>query len=142
MIRYSLNCPLDHAFEGWFGASSDFDDQAGRGLVTCPVCGSSEVRKAIMAPAVVGAKKTSVDQTPDQRAMVMEAMEAVREHVETHFDDVGDAFASEARAIHEGRSEQRGIFGEASPKEVKALVEDGVPVLPMPGKPVDKQKLN
>ena len=143
MIRYSLACALDHEFEGWFGASADFDDQSERGLIGCPVCGSTDVRKAIMAPAVFGAKKGDVSpSTADQHAMVMQAMEAVRDHVETHFDDVGDTFASEARAIHEGRSEQRGIYGQASPKEVKDLVEDGVPVLPMPPKPIEKQKLN
>lgn len=143
MIRYTLACPLDHEFEGWFGASADFDDQSARGLIGCPICGSIDVRKAIMAPAVVGAKKGDVSlTTAEQRAMVMQAMEAVRDHVETHFDDVGDSFASEARAIHEGRSEQRGIYGQASPKEVKDLVEDGVPVLPMPPKPIEKQKLN
>lgn len=143
MIRYTLACTLDHEFEGWFGASADFDDQSARGLIGCPVCGSTDVRKAIMAPAVVGAKKGDDSAaTAEQRAMVMQAMEAVRDHVETHFDDVGDSFASEARAIHEGRSEQRGIYGQASPKEVKDLVEDGVPVLPMPPKPIEKQKLN
>lgn len=142
MIRYTLACSLDHEFEGWFGASSDFDDQSARGLIGCPVCGSTDVRKAIMAPAVVGAKKGDVNATAEKRAMVMQAMEAVRDHVETHFDDVGDSFASEARAIHEGRSEQRGIYGQASPKEVKDLVEDGVPVLPLPPKPMEKQKLN
>jgi len=146
MIRYTLACTLDHEFEGWFGASDDFDDQSARGLIGCPVCGSTNVRKAIMAPAVVGAKKGAVSTTTaDQHAMAMqamEAMEAMRDHVESHFDDVGDAFASEARAIHEGRSEQRGIYGQASPKEVKDLVEDGVPVLPMPPKPIEKQKLN
>ncbi len=143
MIRYTLACALDHEFEGWFGASADFDDQSARGLIGCPVCGSTDVRKAIMAPAVVGAKKGDVSpSTAEHHAMVMQAMEAVRDHVETHFDDVGDTFASEARAIHEGRSEQRGIYGQASPKEVKDLVEDGVPVLPMPPKPIEKQKLN
>jgi hypothetical protein len=143
LIRYSLACAFDHEFEGWFGASSDFDDQSSRGLIGCPVCGSTDVRKAIMAPAVVGAKKASDSATTaEQRAMVMQAMEAVRDHVETHFDDVGDSFATEARAIHEGRSEQRGIYGQASPKEVKDLVEDGVPILPLPPSPVEKQKLN
>ena len=143
MIRYSLACPFDHEFEGWFGTSSDFDDQSSRGLIGCPVCGSTNVRKAIMAPAVVGAKKADpIATSAEQRAMVMQAMEAVREHIETHFDDVGDSFATEARAIHEGRSEQRGIYGQASPKEVKNLVEDGVPVLPLPPSPVEKQKLN
>lgn len=142
MIRYMLACALDHEFEGWFGASADFDDQSARGLIGCPACGSTDVRKAIMAPAVVGAKKGDASSNAEHHAMVMQAMEAVRDHVESHFDDVGDSFASEARAIHEGRSEQRGIYGQASPKEVKDLVEDGVPVLPLPPKPIEKQKLN
>jgi hypothetical protein len=78
----------------------------------------------------------------DAQAEIRQALEAVREHVETSFDDVGDAFASEARAIHEGRSEERGIFGQASREDVKDLIADGVPVLPMPPKPIDKEKLN
>ena len=141
MIRYALMCEYDHGFEGWFGASADFDDQSPRGLIACPACGSVHVRKAIMAPAVVGGRESS-SATRDEQAEVRQTLEAVREHVETNFDDVGDAFASEARAIHEGRSEERGIFGQASPQEVKALIADGVPVLPMPPKPIDKEKLN
>ena len=141
MIRYALICEHEHGFEGWFGASADFDDQAKRGLIACPACGSVHVRKAIMAPAVVGGRDAS-SATRDEQAEVRQTLEAVREHVEANFDDVGDAFASEARAIHEGRSEERGIFGQASPQEVKDLVADGVPVLPMPPKPVDKAKLN
>ena len=141
MIRYALVCEHEHGFEGWFGASADFDDQSTRGLIACPACGSVLVRKAIMAPAVVGGRE-SWSATRDEQAEVRQTLEAVREHVETNFDDVGDAFASEARAIHEGRSEERGIFGQASPQEVKALIADGVPVLPMPPKPIDKEKLN
>ncbi len=141
MIRYALVCEYDHEFEGWFGASVDFDDQAQRGLIACPSCGSHQVRKAIMAPAVVAGRGVK-PVTKDQQAMVMQTLEAVRNHVETHFDNVGDAFATEARAIHEGRSEQRGIFGEATPTEVRELVADGVPVVPLPPKPVDKEKLN
>jgi hypothetical protein len=74
--------------------------------------------------------------------MMMEAMSRIRRHVEENFDDVGDAFASEARAIHEGRSEDRGIYGQATPTEVRELVEDGVPVAPMPPEPPKKSKLN
>ena len=141
MIRYALICEHEHGFEGWFGASADFDDQAKRGLIACPACGSVHVRKAIMAPAVVGGRDAS-SATRDEQAEIRQTLEAVREHVEANFDDVGDAFASEARAIHEGRSEERGIFGQASPQEVKGLIADGVPVLPMPPKPIDKEKLN
>ncbi len=141
MIRYALICEHEHGFEGWFGASADFDDQATRGLIACPACASVHIRKAIMAPAVVGGRElASVDR--NAQAEIRQALEAVREHVETSFDYVGDAFASEARAIHEGRSEERGIFGQASREDVKDLIADGVPVLPMPPKPIDKEKLN
>ncbi|WP_372784116.1 DUF1178 family protein [Phenylobacterium sp.] len=143
MIRYALACEHDHEFEGWFGASADFDDQQARGLIECPVCASKAVRKAIMAPAVAGTKRRSQDQSPAQnQAMMMEAMGRIRQHVEDNFDDVGDAFASEARAIHEGRSEDRGIYGQATSTEVKKLVEDGVPVAPMPPEAPRKSKLN
>ena len=143
MIRYALLCDRDHEFEGWFGASADFDDQQARGLLSCPICESLAVRKAIMAPAVVGAKKRGQDPAPVQdQAMMMEAMGAIRRHVEDNFDNVGDAFAKEARAIHEGHSEDRGIYGQATPSEVRALVEDGVPVAPLPPEPLKKTELN
>jgi hypothetical protein len=143
MIRYALLCDHEHEFEGWFGASADFDDQQARGLIECPVCASKAVHKAIMAPAVTGAKRRTQDQAPaENQAMMMEAMGRIRRHVEENFDDVGDAFASEARAIHEGRSEDRGIYGQATSAEVRGLVEDGVPVAPMPPEPPKKPKLN
>jgi hypothetical protein len=107
-------------------------------LVECPVCGSAAVKKQIMAPAVSGTKaKGAPDVAPQMRSMMMEAMGKVRAHVEENFDYVGDAFAREARDIHEGKSEERGIYGEATPTEVKKLVEDGVPVAPLPPKPED-----
>lgn len=142
MIRYALVCDHDHEFEGWFGSSADYDQQQARGLVECPVCASKTVRKQIMAPAVVGARKTVQDEAPRRAQMMMEAMGKLRAHVEENFDDVGDAFASEARAIHEGRAEDRGIYGQASPKEVKDLIEDGVPVAPLPPKPPQKTEVN
>ena len=143
MIRYALACDHGHSFEAWFGSSSDYDDQAARGLVECPFCGSRAIEKQIMAPAVVGAKKSAL--TPDLgkvQAMMMEAAREVRSHVEANFDYVGDAFAKEARDIHEGRSEHREIYGEATPAEVKALKEDGVPCAPLPPAPVDPGKAN
>lgn len=143
MIRYALLCEHEHAFEGWFGSSADYDDQQARGLLECPLCASKAVRKQMMAPAVAGTKKAETPGQPGQmRAMMMEAMSRVRRHVEDNFDNVGDAFAKEARAIHEGRSEERGIYGQATAKEVKALVEDGVPVAPLPPEPRKKDELN
>ena len=115
MIKYALACDHDHAFEGWFGSSSDYDDQAARGLVDCPACGSKAVRKQIMSPAVAGtkARKAAPEPSAQMREMMMTAMGEVRRQVEANFDYVGDAFAKEARAIHEGTSEERGIYGEA-----------------------------
>lgn len=144
MIKYALACEHGHAFEGWFGASADFDDQAARGLLDCPVCASKAVRKQIMSPAVGGTKAqdSGAGLPPEARQVMMEAMGKVRAHVEQNFDYVGDAFAREARDIHEGKSEERGIYGEASPAEVKALVEDGVPVAPLPPASPKKTNLN
>jgi hypothetical protein len=143
MIRYALLCEHEHEFEGWFAASADFDDQQARGLIECPICGVKAVRKAIMSPAVAGAKRGASDQTSAQtQVMMMEAMGRIRRHVEDTFDDVGDAFATEARAIHEGRSEDRGIYGQATSAEVRDLVEDGVPIAPLPPEPIKKSELN
>ena len=143
MIRYALRCEHDHDFEAWFGTSAAYDEQAARGLVECPVCGSHAVSKQIMAPAVAGTRKVSVE--PDvakMQTMMMQAAREVRSHVEQNFDYVGDAFAREARDIHEGRSEKREIYGEATPAEVRKLREDGVPCAPLPPAPPDPAKLN
>jgi hypothetical protein len=145
MIKYALACELNHGFEGWFGSSADYDDQAARGLLECPVCASRAVKKQIMAPAVAGTKARAgapAEATPQMRGMMMEAMGQIRRHVEENFDYVGDRFAKEARAIHEGKSDDRGIYGEASPKEVRALKEDGIPVAPLPPEPPKKAEVN
>lgn len=143
MIRYALACEHDHPFEAWFGSSADYDDQAARGLVECPYCASHAVRKQIMAPAVAGTRSNAEVPAP-AREMMMEAMGKVRRHVEQNFDYVGDRFAREARDIHEGVSEERGIYGEAKPHEIKALVEDGIKVAPLPPAmaPKPKEQLN
>ena len=143
MIRYALACDHDHAFEAWFASSADYDVQVDRGLVECPVCGSISVRKQVMAPSVSGTKKTArPDVAAKMQTMMMEAAREVRAHVEQNFDYVGDAFAREARDIHEGRSEKREIYGEATPAEVKKLKDDGVPCAPLPAAPPDPAKLN
>ena len=135
MIRYALHCDDGHEFEAWFGSSSDWDDQSARGLVECPFCASTQVTKRIMAPAVSGTKKSAAADAGALRTMMMQAAREVRSHVETNFDYVGDAFAREARDIHEGRAEKREIYGEATPAEVKKLKDDGVPVAPLPPDP-------
>ncbi|WP_339913621.1 DUF1178 family protein [uncultured Brevundimonas sp.] len=144
MIRYALCCDHDHPFEAWFGSSSAYDDQAARGLVECPLCGSRAVSKQIMAPAVAGTRKsTAAAADPAQmQAMMMRVAHEVRAHVETNFDYVGDSFAREARDIHEGRSEKREIYGEATPAEVKALKDDGVPCAALPPAPPDPSRVN
>jgi hypothetical protein len=144
MIKYALSCDHDHAFEGWFGSSSAYDDQAARGLLECPLCASKTVRKQIMAPAVAGTKAQAAAPEPSAavREMMMTAMGEVRRQVEENFDYVGDRFAKEARDIHDGKSEERGIYGEASPKEVKALVEDGIRVAPLPPTAPKKTEVN
>jgi hypothetical protein len=144
MIKYALSCDHDHAFEGWFGSSSDYDDQDARGLLACPLCASKAVRKQIMAPAVAGTKAQQAAPEPSaqMREMMMTAMGEVRRQVEENFDYVGDRFAKEARDIHDGKSEDRGIYGEATPKEVKALIEDGVQVAPLPPAAPKKTDVN
>lgn len=146
MIRYALRCEHAHEFEGWFGSSTDFDDQQASGLLECPMCASRAVSKAVMAPAVAGTKaqspRTAGPPPAQMREMMMNAAREVRRHVEENFDYVGDSFAKEARDIHEGRSEERGIFGEASDQEVKNLIADGVPVAPLPPKPPSDKDLN
>ena len=144
MIRYALRCDHDHGFDAWFGSSSDYDDQAARGLVECPFCGSRAVEKAVMAPALGGARRSAdaPDAARKMQTMMMEAAREVRAHVEANFDYVGDRFAREARDIHEGRSETREIYGEATPAEVKKLKDDGVPVSALPAPPPEPEKLN
>jgi hypothetical protein len=144
MIRYALTCEHEHGFEAWFGSSTDYDDQAARGLVECPICASKLIRKQIMAPAVAGTKRRDVSSPSEAQtqAMMMEAMGKIRRHVEETFDYVGDAFATEARAIHEGRSDDRPIYGEATAREVEALHRDGVKVAPLPPAPPKKGELN
>lgn len=141
MIRYALQCDAGHGFEAWFGASADYDDQAARGLVECPHCGSRDVSKQIMAPAVTGTRKSALSADPARlQTLMMQAAREVRSHVEANFDYVGDAFAREARDIHEGRTEKREIYGEATPAEVKKLKDDGVPCAALPPLPPDPAK--
>ncbi|MEQ7156053.1 DUF1178 family protein [Brevundimonas aurifodinae] len=144
MIRYALQCDADHGFEAWFGSSSDYDDQASRGLVECPFCGSHSVSKQIMAPAVAGTKRAtpSPEVARKMQTMMMDVAREVRAHVEQNFDYVGDTFAREARAIHEGTTEKREIYGEATPAEVKALKADGIPCAALPPAPPDPAKVN
>lgn len=130
MIRYALVCDEAHRFEAWFSSSGDYDRQAGRGLVECPECGSVEVRKQVMAPAVTTSRKreTMANEAPGFEAVARK----VQAHIRKHYDNVGPGFAAEARAIHEGEKPARLIYGETTPEEREKLAEDGVPCAPLP----------
>ena len=141
MIRYTLKCDRDHEFEAWFRSSADYDRAAKRGENTCPVCGSAEVGKALMAPAVAGTKKSEKVSlaAPDPRSAVMrEALKEFRKKVTENADYVGDKFAEEARKIHFNETEQRGIYGEATPEEARELAEEGIAFQPLPPLPEDR----
>lgn len=129
MIVYDLQCGGGHVFEAWFGSGAAFDDQKARGLVVCPICGKNDVAKAAMAPAVP-AKVNSVFPAAQMKALIGKLATAQREALATS-DYVGNRFASEARAIHLGEAEARGIHGQATRSEARALAEEGVPVAPL-----------
>ncbi|NHT79016.1 DUF1178 family protein [Rhizobiaceae bacterium CRRU44] len=135
MIRYALTCDKGHGFEGWFGSSADFEAQSESGLVTCPICGTASVNRALMAPALsTGRRKDK------QRGLMMDqaqqvAISKIREMVSTiraNADDVGEKFPEEARKIHYGEVEARGLIGRATVEEARALIEEGIDVAPLP----------
>lgn len=140
VIKFSLICDQDHEFEAWFRSNDDFDRQKKRGFVECPACGSAKVGKALMAPAVsTGRKRETVALALNaEQRQVLAQMKALAEKVKENADYVGDKFAEEARKIHFGETEARGIYGEASVDEAKALAEDGVPFMPLPVLPEDR----
>lgn len=130
MIAYSLRCHRGHEFDGWFRDSAAFDKQSGSGHLTCPSCNSIRIEKAIMAPAVAGTKK-SVRSKAEAKQMRQFAT-GLRKYVQENADYVGPNFAEEARKIHYGETPNRHIYGEATHKEAKELVEEGLDVAPLP----------
>ncbi|GGW36533.1 hypothetical protein GCM10011452_26290 [Gemmobacter lanyuensis] len=136
MIRYALHCAAGHDFESWFASGSAFDDLKARGLVACAVCGGTEVEKALMAPSV--AVKEEARPLAQPRSEVEEAMAAMRREIEAKSEYVGMNFATEARRIHAGDAPERAIYGEAKLDEARKLLEDGVPVAPLPFLPARK----
>jgi hypothetical protein len=162
MIRYSLRCERDHSFESWFQDSGAYDSQVKRKLVSCPVCGSAKVEKAIMAPRLARAEaaapaealpmplpampaslpapqpplpapgKTPVAIMSPQERELRKKLKELREHVTKNADYVGPRFPEQARKIHYGEVEHRSIYGEASPDEAKALHEEGIEFHPLP----------
>ena len=140
MIRFSLICDHDHEFEAWFRNNDDFDTQQKRGFVECPQCGSSKVEKALMAPAVsTGRKREKIALAMgEQQRKVLAQLKEMSEKIRENADYVGDRFADEARRIHFGEVEARGIYGEATPEEARELVDDGVEFMPIPVFPEDR----
>lgn len=168
MISFNLTCGLGHGFEGWFGSSSDYEDQQNRGLITCPICNNGQITKALMAPNVgmksnqtsSAEKSVPIDAPHGERAVmpaqpkpasapmpemsaefaeaaaaVMAEMRKVQKTIETECDNVGDAFAEEARKIHYGESKPRGIYGNTSDEQAEQLIDEGIEIAKMPWLP-------
>ena len=141
MIKFDLICDEQHRFEAWFGSNADFDAQRDAGLVSCPHCGSGAVEKALMAPSVSTARNKDAAMQLAMNTNQKAAMDQLRKAVKAirdNSEDVGARFPEEARKIHYGESEERGIIGQASPDEVKSLVDEGVNVAPLPDLPEEK----
>jgi hypothetical protein len=155
MIHYNLRCERDHAFESWFQSSSAYESQEKRKLVNCPVCGSTKVERAIMAPQIVSKKGREpavpppapvAEVTPPASTPLLMAQERelrvklkeLRDHIVKNADNVGERFPVEARKMHYGDIEHRPIYGDASPDEARALIEEGVEVTPLPVLPDDR----
>jgi len=165
MIHYNLRCEQGHAFESWFQSSSAYESQEKRKLVSCPVCGSAKVERAIMAPRIVGKRgrdraepqpatapsaptalstevaapaPTSTPLLMAQERELRAKLKELRDHIVKNADNVGERFPNEARKMHYGDIEHRPIYGEASPDEARALIEEGVEVSPLPVLPEDR----
>lgn len=140
MIRYSLVCDNAHDFEGWFSGSADFDRQVEAGLLTCPVCNSAAISKSLMAPSVSTARKKEEKQAVAMDIAQKRVMAKIREAVaaiKANAEDVGEKFPEEARKIHYGEADARGIIGQASFADVRELIEEGIEVAPLPALPED-----
>ena len=158
MIRYNLRCERGHAFESWFQSSTAYESQEKRRLVSCPSCGSVKVERAIMAPQIVskkgredsrrvpaaevaGPESAAPEATPLLMAQELELrakIKELRDHITKNADNVGERFPNEARKMHYGDIEHRPIYGEASPDEARALIDEGVEVSPLPVLPDDR----
>ncbi|WP_135501490.1 DUF1178 family protein [Roseovarius aestuariivivens] len=156
MIKFSLKCDRDHTFESWFQSADAFDKLKASGLVSCAVCGSDAVEKALMAPSVQASRKKAAPRTPATAPTTppadpapaatpaappgeaAKALAAIKRHIESNSEYVGLKFASQARDMHDGVTPHRPIYGEAKPEEARKLIEDGVPVAPLPFIPTRK----
>ena len=142
MIKYALVCEQRHEFESWFASSGAYDKQAKRGLVSCPLCGSGKVEKAIMAPRLSGTRKREraaemaspapVAMLSPQEQELRTKLKELREHITRNADYVGKKFPEEARKMHYGEIDHRSIYGEASIEAAKELSEEGIELHPLP----------
>lgn len=151
MIQFSLRCSNDHRFDSWFQSSAAYDRLEQAGMVSCAVCGVTSVSKAVMAPRVRTARDAAPVPVPNHvpapapgqtaasvtapASPVERALAALKKHIESTSDYVGQDFAREARAIHDGDAPERAIYGEARPEDARRLIEDGVPIAPLPFMP-------
>ncbi len=133
MIRFSLKCDRDHRFDSWFQSAEAFERLHAAGMLACSVCGSHGVEKALMAPQVQGTREAQPLTAPPSAAE--QAMAELRRKIEANADYVGPRFAQEARDMHDGTIPERAIYGEARPDEARRLIEDGVPIMPLPFAP-------
>ena len=159
MIHYSLHCHKGHDFESWFANSAAYDKQAKRGLISCPLCGSEKVEKAIMAPRLARTDKSGPIMAPAEEAAPAPAeaqaptpvamispqerefrkkLKELRDHLTANADNVGTKFPEEARKMHYGETEHRSIYGEASPQDAKELHEEGIEFHPLPVLPDER----
>ncbi len=140
MIKYSLSCENAHTFEGWFSTSAEFDRQRQSGFLTCPACNSASISKTLMAPSVSTARKKEekreIVMDMARQEMIAKVKEAVAA-IKANAEDVGEKFPEEARKIHYGEADARGIIGQASLGEVKDLLDEGIEVAPLPVLPED-----
>ena len=153
MIHYQLRCGQSHGFDGWFNDSASFEKQAKRGLIECPECGATDIERALMAPALAKRDATaapaeapsppaeSPPTTPEKvasgrvPAQMLAALQRIRAEVEKHCDYVGPNFAEQARAMHRGEIEPKGIYGETTDEQAETLAEEGVSVTKIPWVP-------
>ncbi|MEP5151746.1 DUF1178 family protein [Planktotalea sp.] len=153
MIQYSLKCAYGHQFDSWFQSASAYDKLKSTKLVTCAICGASDVEKVLMAPAVRPARKAAIETKPETVATdnkpapgpltapnseAEEMVSKMRRHVEATSEYVGENFASRAREMHDGDAPEKPIYGEAKLDEARKLIDDGIPVLPLPFRPSNK----
>lgn len=140
VIRFNLRCVNEHEFEGWFSSSVDFDQQIASGFLTCPMCNSSDITKSLMTPSVSTARSKEASRVliqDEAQKLVRDKVKDVIATIKANSEDVGERFTEEARKIHYGEAEKRGIIGQATLQETKDLIAEGIDVAPLPILPDD-----